>query len=192
MSSPHYYTTVGGTVYDLRWVVSFRETPAQVLATFFGAPCSPLSFDPASFLVAWDASRAGNPAFLGSPAISVALPDLILGQTTLNVLFVTRYVDYPVLGYVDAWFASAAMAEDAQVPVNPPIRIPRASFLSVVPSGSQWYNPGGGNTYYNMDWVSLWNRSTPAMVRFADSSDIVIGFALTGFENAMQASKTRS
>ncbi len=192
MSSPHYYHAVGGSVYDLRWVVSFRDTASEVLAVFFGSPHSPIPFDRDSFLAAWDLSRAGNPSFLGNPAITVALPDLIMGQTTLNVLFITRYVDYPSLGYVDAWFASTAMTDDDQTPVNPPIRIPRADFLATVPSGSQWYRPNGGTSYYNMDWVSMWSRCTPAMIRFADSIDVVVGLDLTGFEDVMQASKTRS
>lgn len=191
MASPHRLTTPDGAVYDLRWVISFKDDLSKITATFFGSPYSPVIFDRAAFLAQWDASRAGNPAFLGCPAIG-ALPDLILGQITLNVLMVTRFVDYPALAQVYAWLAQSAMAEDAQVPVDVPIRIPRATFLAAWPSGLPWWNPGGGSSYYNLDWVTSWNRETTAMTRFADSPDVVIGLPRDALETAMQASKTRS
>jgi hypothetical protein len=190
--SPHELQTSGGAVYDLRWVVSFKDDTQTITAIFFGSPYSPITLSRSAFLTQWDFSRSSSPTLLGSPAIAAALPDLIVGQTTLNVIFVQRYVDYPALGYVDVWMASSAMAEDPQCAVNPPIRIARATFLAALPSGMPWWNPGGGSVYYNLDWVATWNRSTPALVRFADAADVNVGFDLNAFETAMQASKSRS
>jgi hypothetical protein len=190
--SSHFYESSNGAIYDLRWLVSFKDDTQSISAIFFGNPYSPIHFSRAWFLTQWDLSRSSSPTLLGSPVIASALPDLIIGQTTLNVLFVQRYVDYPALGYVDVWMAYSAMAEDSQMPVNPPLRIPRATFLAALPSSLQWWNPYGGSVYYNLDWVATWNRSTPSLVRFADSPDVNVSFDLNAFETAMQASKSRS